>query len=59
MVGGSDGIVSIPAGVQPIVGGLALTVRITANDSGDDNDKTDPASAEVTVMYHLPGIARN
>ena len=53
MVGGSDGIVSIPAGVQPIVGGLALTVRITANDSGDDNDKTDPASAEVTVMYHL------
>ena len=53
MVGGSDGIVSIPAGVQPIVGGLALTVRITANDSGDDNDKTDPASALVTVMYHL------
>ena len=53
MVGGSDGIVSIPAGVQPIVGGIALTVRITANDSGDDNDKTDPASALVTVMYHL------
>ena len=53
IVGVSDGIVSIPADVQPIVGGLALTVRITANDSGDDNDKTDPASAEVTVMYHL------
>ena len=53
IVGNSDGIVSIPAEVQPIVGGLALTVRITANDSGDDNDKTDPASALVTVMYHL------
>ena len=53
IVGSSDGIVSIPAAVQPQVGGLALTVRITANDSGDDNDKTDPASALVTVMYHL------
>ena len=53
MVGVSDGIVSIPQDVTPIVGGLALTVRITANDSGDDNDKTDPASALVTVMYHL------
>ena len=53
MVGGSDGIVSIPAAVQPQVGGLALTVRITANDSGDDNDKTNPASALVTVIYHL------
>ena len=53
IVGNSDGIVSIPAAVQPQVGGIALTVRITANDSGDDNDKTDPASAEVTVMYHL------
>ena len=53
IVGVSDGIVSIPAAVQPQVGGLALTVRITANDSGDDNDKTDPASALVTVMYHL------
>ena len=53
IVGNTDGIVSIPAEVQPIVGGIALTVRITANDSGDDNDKTDPASALVTVMYHL------
>ena len=53
IVGNSDGIVSIPAAVQPQVGGIALTVRITANDSGDDNDKTDPASALVTVMYHL------
>ena len=53
IVGSSDGIVSIPAAVQPQVGGIALTVRITANDSGDDNDKTDPASALVTVMYHL------
>ena len=53
IVGSSDGIVSIPLSVTPIVGGLALTVRITANDSGDDNDKTDPASALVTVMYHL------
>ena len=53
IVGSSDGIVSIPAAVQPQVGGIALTVRITANDSGDDNDKTNPASAEVTVMYHL------
>ena len=53
IVGNTDGIVSIPAAVQPQVGGIALTVRITANDSGDDNDKTDPASALVTVMYHL------
>ena len=53
IVGSSDGIVSIPAAVQPQVGGIALTVRITANDSGDDNDKTNPASALVTVMYHL------
>ena len=53
IVGINDGIVSIPAAVQPQVGGIALTVRINANDSGDDNDKTDPASALVTVMYHL------
>ena len=51
----NEGIVSIPAGVQPIVGGLALTVRITANDKADSKDDgaTDPASALVTVMYHL------
>ena len=55
IVGSSDGIVSIPAEVIPVVGGLALTVRITANDKTDskDNDATNPASALVTVMYHL------
>ena len=55
IVGSSDGIVSIPLEVEPVVGGLALTVRITANDKTDskDNDATNPASALVTVMYHL------
>ena len=55
IVGSSDGIVSIPAEVIPVVGGLALTVRITANDkaASKDNDATNPASALVTVMYHL------
>ena len=55
IVGSSNGIVSIPAEVIPVVGGLALTVRITANDktASKDNDATDPASALVTVIYHF------
>ena len=49
----NDGVVSIPAEVIPIVGGLSLTVEITADDTGTNNDATDPASAQVTVIYHL------
>ena len=49
----NDGVVSIPAEVIPIVGGLSLTVEITADDTGTNNDATDPASALVTVIYHL------
>ena len=49
----NDGVVSIPAEVIPIVGGLSLTVEITADDTGTNNDATDPAKAQVTVIYHL------
>ena len=48
-----DGVVSIPAEVIPIVGGLSLTVEITADDTGTNNDATEAASALVTVIYHL------
>ena len=49
----NDGVVSIPPEVIPIVGGLSLTVEITADDTGTNNDATDPAKAQVTVIYHL------
>ena len=53
VVNASTGIVSIPAGVQPQVGGVNIIFRVTANDTGTNDDATDPATAEVTVMYHL------
>ena len=53
VVNASTGIVSIPAGVQPQVGGVNIIFRVTANDTGTNDDATDPASALVTVIYHL------
>ena len=53
VVNASTGIVSIPAGVQPQVGGVNIIFRVTANDTGTNDDETDPATALVTVNYHL------
>ena len=53
VVNASTGIVSIPAGVQPQVGGVNIIFRVTANDTGTNDDATDPATALVTVDYHL------
>ena len=53
VVNASTGIVSIPSGVAPEVGGLNIVFRVTANDTGTNDDATDPATALVTVDYHL------